>query len=499
MSQPIQADNEDVFNRKIQLPKSKGTIYELLEIITERTDYLFIYDSDVLNNEQIVNIKKGNYTIREAIYTITGNRHLILRMIGNHILIRLPDEKKTIVEPKPIKKDTVPLFVTIEGTLVDHFTREPIPFASVGIPTDAIGTITNQNGDFRLRIPDSLKYSTIQFSHIGYITQSFDFSNLTGRANTLSLEPKVISIQEIVVRLVNPRRLIQDMLNKRDLNYPDQPVYLTTFYREGVERKKGFVNLTEAIFKIYKTPFDSPPLTDQVKMLKMRRITNEDERDTLVTKMKSGINASLMLDIVKNLPEFLSDEFIEHYDFRHTDIAVVDNRLANVIHFEQKKYLKEPLYQGELYIDNKNDALISARFEINPRYVEKAASLLVEKKSRNINIKPHKVTYTVSYKYWNGFYYINHVRGDLHFKVKMKKKLFSSTVHTWFEMVTAKIETQDVSRFTRNEVLRTRTIFSDTNFTYDEDFWENFNVIPPEEELSEAISKITSKIEETGY
>ena len=34
-------------------------------------------------------------------------------------------------------------------------------------------------------------------------------------------------------------------------------------------------------------------------------------------------------------------------------------------------------------------------------------------------------------------------------------------------------------------------------FVYDKSFWEDFNVIPPEKELSEAIEKISSKIEET--
>lgn len=41
------------------------------------------------------------------------------------------------------------------------------------------------------------------------------------------------------------------------------------------------------------------------------------------------------------------------------------------------------------------------------------------------------------------------------------------------------------------------TIFAEIPFVYDKSFWEDFNVIPPEKELSEAIEKISSKIEET--
>ena len=95
-------------------------------------------------------------------------------------------------------------------------------------------------------------------------------------------------------------------------------------------------------------------------------------------------------------------------------------------------------------------------------------------------------------------YYINHVRGDLYFKIKKRKQLFSSfPLHTWFEMVTCKIETDNVSRFDHNERLSVHTIFAETPFVYDKSFWEDFNVIPPEKELSEAIEKISSKIEET--
>ena len=43
------------------------------------------------------------------------------------------------------------------------------------------------------------------------------------------------------------------------------------------------------------------------------------------------------------------------------------------------------------------------------------------------------------------------------------------------------------------------TVFSDTHFNYDEGFWGDFNVILPEDKLNEAISRITSKIEETNY
>ncbi len=125
--------------------------------------------------------------------------------------------------------------------------------------------------------------------------------------------------------------------------------------------------------------------------------------------------------------------------------------------------------------------------------------MFVERSTRNIRIIPQKVVYTISYKPWQGTYYIHHIRGDLHFKVKRRRMLFSSQdLHIWFEMITCKVDTEQVTAFPRTGRLSTRTIFSDTNFKYDENFWKEFNVIPLEAEINKLIEKVSLKIEEIG-
>ena len=79
---------------------------------------------------------------------------------------------------------------------------------------------------------------------------------------------------------------------------------------------------------------------------------------------------------MKNLPDFLLLESGEElYTYTSGDIVSVDDRTANVVYFEQKRGVKEPLFCGELYIDSENSALLRARFEIHPRYVKAATRL----------------------------------------------------------------------------------------------------------------------------
>jgi hypothetical protein len=495
----VQADDGGVLSRKIQLSKSKESVYKLLRQVSDRSGYLFIYDSSIIDNDKEVKIAKGEYTLQEAIYAITRNNSLKITVIGNHILLQLPEQKATPVLHLAKKIDTSGIsYFTFGGTIHDRITDEPLAYSSVGVNNTTIGTISNQDGDFKLILPDSLRHSIVKFTHVGYENQEVEAGLMDGQYIRFALEPRIIPLQEVVIRAVDPKQEINLMLNNRKNNYSSASTYQTVFYREGIDHKKKNIDVTEAVLKIYKTGYQSSVNTDQVKLMKMRRIKNVQESDTIFTKMKSGINSCLLLDMVKNLPNFVNPDEQEKYDYAHTDITVMDGRRVNVISFSQKEYIREPIYKGSLFIDAENQALVEAHFEINPKYVEMATDMYVERKSKDIKLTLQQVRYTVSYKLFNGsIYHINHIRGDLDFKVKRKRKLFSTPLHLWFEMVNCKVDTADVVGFPRKERLSARDVFSDTKYVYDMNFWGHFNIILPEENLKELILNNLSEVSES--
>ena len=293
----MRADGGDVLERIVRLPKSKGTVYSLLGNVSQQSGYMFIYDSKVIDNDAVVKIKGGERSIRQAVYDIVGDTGLEFQVIGTHILITLPSEKKIHIQQDSISEQ--PINFSITGTLLDKETGVPISSATVGVRRTSIGSITNQNGDFKLSLPDSLKNDSITFSHIGYLSQDIEFALLIGRHNILSLEPKVVSLQEVVIRRSEPKKLLREMIERREQNYSHTPVYLTTFYREGVQLKNKFQNLSEAVFKVYKTSSHSA-MPDQVKLLKMSRLSNVEAKDSLLVKVKSGIQACIQMDIIKD-------------------------------------------------------------------------------------------------------------------------------------------------------------------------------------------------------
>ena len=417
----------EILDEEILLPKTKGTTYELLNRITDITGYFFIYDSDILNSERKVNFPGGTCTLRESIYLITRDRNIQIKIIGKHILLYKKEPVSGVVaQPATVISDSMN-FIIAKAVVRDAQTKEPIPYVSVSIEKTGAGTIANQSGEFMLKIPISNNKDNILISHIGYNQQIIPIELFSDIPVDIYLQTKIVPLQEVIVGIVNPLKIIREMLNNKPLNYKNNPVYFTTFYREGIEKKNTIAGLTEAVFQIYKTGFESSA-DDQVKLLKMRKISNKDENDSIILKMRAGIDASLRLDIIKYIPDFLDLTDDNPYYYTKIDMAVTDSNLAHVIAFEQKPGITAPLYKGEIYINADNSALLAAHFKINPDYIDKATDIFVLKKPKGVDIKPEDADYNVSYKYWNGKYYLNHIRGDLTFKVK-KRRAFCNHPH----------------------------------------------------------------------
>ncbi|MEQ9413573.1 MAG: carboxypeptidase-like regulatory domain-containing protein, partial [Cyclobacteriaceae bacterium] len=59
--------------------------------------------------------------------------------------------------------------LTISAKVVDSETKEPLPFASVGLKNRPIGTITNLLGEFDFHIPIEFRNDVLVINMLGYL------------------------------------------------------------------------------------------------------------------------------------------------------------------------------------------------------------------------------------------------------------------------------------------------------------------------------------------
>ncbi|MGE0079019.1 MAG: STN and carboxypeptidase regulatory-like domain-containing protein [Bacteroidales bacterium] len=488
-----QETNDSLLNKSITIKIKNVSIYQALDKIGENANCYFIYDSkDVNNNKKAPSIDANSIPLQTILDQLISNPNITYKVIDRHILLYQKQiENKETIQHQP---DSSGFFI-LGGKIFDKTTKSPIPFATVAIEKQGLGTISNFDGVFSIRIPKHLIKSNITISYLGYQNLVVPAELLKDKALNLYIQPRYIPIQEVFIRNIDAKGIVKSSIENKSSNYCDSDIYLTSFYREGVKRDNKYLSYAEAVFKVFKSAYTKGSGTDQVRLLKSRKLELQDRRDTLIFKLKAGIRGALDLDIVKSLPDFLDPEYMENYEYTKIDIVAYDSRSAYAIAFEQKPNISQPLYSGTLYIDVEKLTLLKAEFGINEKFVEKAANLFVLKKDKKIHVKPAEIKYTVEYRQWNDKYYIHHVRGDLSFRVRKRRQLFPDTFALFLEYVGIQIDSENVQRFSRRETLRPNIVFSDENYNYDSNFWGNLNIISPEEDINKALSKINPKIE----
>lgn len=91
----------------------------------------------------------------------------------------------------------------ISGLVKDKSNNEPVPFATVYINGTTIGTNTDNDGIFELKIPDFP--TQVIISHISYEKLIFDFERAPDEKLQISLEPVKVEIEAIQVTDKNNR------------------------------------------------------------------------------------------------------------------------------------------------------------------------------------------------------------------------------------------------------------------------------------------------------
>ena len=99
---------------------------------------------------------------------------------------------------------------------------------------------------------------------------------------------------------------------------------LTGFYRELAQKGRRYINISEAVIDIYKTPYNETVEHDRVQIYRGRRLLSQKQSDTLAVKLLGGPNMAIYMDIVKNPDCLLAQEDLLFYEFRMEDPTSID-------------------------------------------------------------------------------------------------------------------------------------------------------------------------------
>lgn len=385
-------------------------------------------------------------------------------------------------------------FTEYKGRVVNQ-NKSPVPSAYLTVDGTNISTITNAEGYFSLKIPDTLNHVNIRVSALRYHSKTLPLQFLKSGDPQIILEEAAEELSEIsIFTAKDAKRLIAGVLKKRVENYISEPVKMTAFYRESIKKRRNNVSLSEAVVNIYKQPYSSGRKED-IAIVKARKSADYDKLDTLAIKFRGGPFNTLYVDLIKYPDPLFGEEGLDNYRFDFAEPARINDRYLYVVDFEElnKEY---PWYFGKMFIDAESLTLVKATFNLNVDNKKEAARMFVKRKPGGTKVYPVEVRYEINYREQDGKWFYGYGNAFLEFVVNWKRKLFNSRYTVDSEMAITNREANPNGRPKKDDsFINERVIMiDDVSGFADTAFWGDNNIIEPDKSIQNAIDKIQRQL-----
>jgi len=180
------------YGQKISVSLENASVRQLFDAIRAQSDYQFLYTDKVISRSKPVSIDMKNATIEQVLASCFRNQPLVYNIVDRTIVIKFKKnaDNNGKVEPTKVASPVIP----ISGRITNE-KGEAISGVSIRIRNANIGTATDNDGSFQLSVPD--ENAVIEFSSVGYVSQSMTIGSRTSFNIILILEDK--NLTDVVV------------------------------------------------------------------------------------------------------------------------------------------------------------------------------------------------------------------------------------------------------------------------------------------------------------
>lgn len=195
---------------QISITAKNVSIDKVLKQIEKQSGYAVFYDADYLKIANPVTVTLKDAALEQSLEECFKNQPFTYQIVAKTIIIK----SKKVIQPKEI---------TIIGKVTDD-KGEAMPGVMVKIKNSNSGAVTDNNGAYRIIVPDN-KTTVLIFSSIGYLTQEIPLNGNT--VLNVKMAEDIKKLSEVVV-------IGYGSVERRDLTGAVASVSMKDFYKAPV-------------------------------------------------------------------------------------------------------------------------------------------------------------------------------------------------------------------------------------------------------------------------
>jgi hypothetical protein len=370
----------------------------------------------------------------------------------------------------------------LKGKILNQIDSSPISYVQISLKKSDIGTITNQNGEFELKIDSSAINDSLVIQHISFASKIICVKEfLKNQDSIINLELNTYLLDEVnIVSTDSLRIIVYKALKKIRRNYPNKIHYMSAYFRETTfDHSNKAKSLTEAAFDIQDKGILSSKSNLKIRINEMRR-SNNSNTYSLFSKLLDkyfGKSNEIYNTLEKNMIRFYFDKnninkttgSLKRIKQKHIIYTLEKqiqkkDRIIWCIHYENPKTINALFKEcGTLYIN------------LNDYAIEKIKhSTVIDPELKNKPDFP-ELNLEIAYRKVDNKYYLSHI---------IEKGVHQSKSMTLEEKLILinqlYLRKTDFNRI-RNKFAEKHTeSLHDKEYRYNESFWKNYNIIKKE-------------------
>jgi hypothetical protein len=365
----------------------------------------------------------------------------------------------------------------LRGRVLDADTHQPVPNAQVGIGGNRLGTSTNTEGRFALRVPAAYQNSQLEVALLGYRPYRRPLPPLPAAELLIELQLSPASLGTVTIT-ASAVGIVREAVARIPRNYPVRPTQLMGFYRESDEEAthQRYDYLAEGVLRVQKAGYQHPRDPGTVQVLQARRVDLRPARDTTALSPIDWIAGPFVphrFDFVHARAEFIDPAHFKYYTYQLSPQTTFQGRAVYVVAFAPRPGARRANCAGEVYIDEQSYAFLGARWHLTPMGIRRERLLVFTATER---------AYRAEYQPYAGRYHLKSIWYNT-----LGQPQAGRVRHHLAEFVTTAIDTAQAPAPGYEARTQYADIFLQSPVPYDATFWQNATtVLPPPALLDQA-------------
>ncbi|OJV54661.1 MAG: hypothetical protein BGO31_06740 [Bacteroidetes bacterium 43-16] len=190
---------QQLLQKRISIDATATRLKEVLNQLETQGGFYFSYNSDLLDEQKKVTVHLDNQTVETVLNEVLGSAYRY-QVSENHIIIKLASGQG----------------IVFSGQLIEAETGRPIEYASVYEKSLMAGTVTDEQGNFKLHIRQSLPSYELVISKVSYSDTVLHLQKNLTAERPIALKRSVAELESVSVIGVQQHWLARRLINTKE-------------------------------------------------------------------------------------------------------------------------------------------------------------------------------------------------------------------------------------------------------------------------------------------